>query len=706
MFIINSLFTAPSAEAPSKVMEDSSSALSSSSAEGLPGPSAEDLADGPACEVVDFSSGLPGPSTEDLVADAPADEVGDIAFFGCYQPKLEPKTEPESEPEDAVEELAQEEGDDKAGDDDEDEVEDEEAGDDEDEVEDSEAEEQAPKAKVTLPGKDNDPDEAPTGSAVNKDRHKWTRTLKKVVTVPFSGPKPNGPTFPKLNRPLDYFLQFFSLSLFTFIAKMTSINLVCKGLTDTTDREIRAWFGIRVLMGVVCLRNIDHYWSDKPGLRNELISSTMTRKRFDELSSCLACSDPLTDPVDMPNETTYKQRQDQFNYIRSHPLFYIQKLWDAVKDNCVNKYKCLRELAIDVAMIPYGGFKAWPKKLIMSSKPTRSGFKVYALAESLTGYMANFMIHVPTASPQKYKDIAMKVASTHVDRHHHIFTDRLYTCRDLASELLESQTYLTGAIKTNSARLPVDLSNNPMLNKDNLVHVINIKKTQRGTFYSRQAGQLTYSMWNGSSLLSILSSGHSGFRNKENDYIMKTLQSVPTPPAVIDYYKFMGGVDLSDQLRNYHQINRKARDWWKQILYFLVDICRVNAWISYKHHYEIQDDDSNDDSDDDSNGSDDETTSTKMTHTMFTVSIAEALIGGYSHGRKTKQTAAGPVLIENFDGNHVLEKLTHPLESKYPRMCKMCATEKKKTPRGGPVKTSFGCRGCAVFLCPGFCFSR
>ena len=650
-----------------------------------------------------------------------ADSIDDIEFSDCYQSELEAECQ---------DEVAQEEGDDGGGDTDEDEFEDEvaqEEGDeegagDDEEVEDV-AEDQAPKPKkkrrqrqkrVTLPGKDNDPDEAPPGSAVKKDRHKWTSTLRKVVTVPFSGPKPNGPTFSKLNRPLDYFLQFFSVSLFAFMTHMTRVNLLCKGLVDTSEREIRAWFGIRILMGVVYLRNVDHYWSTQPGLRNELISSTMTRKRFDELSACLACSNPLDDPKLMPNETS-KQRQDKFNYIRSHPLFYIQKLWDTIKDNCVTKYNCLRELAIDEAMIPYKGFKAWAKKFFMPSKPTRSGFKVYALAESLTGYMANFMIHVPTASPQKYKDIAMKVASTHVDHHHHIFTDRLYTCRDLASELLESQTYLTGAIKTNSARLPIDLSNNPKLNQDNLINVKNIKKTQRGTFYTRQAGQLTYSMWNDSSLLSILSSAHSGFRNKEEDFVTRkytadgniqnTPQLVPAPPAVIDYCDNMGGVDLSDQLRSYHQMNRKAQAWWKQLLYFLVDICRVNAWISYKHHYETHEDDDDEDDDSDSS-SDDETTSTKMTHTMFTVSIAEALIGGYSHGRRTKVTKAGPVLLENFDGHHVLEKMTDPKKAKYPRGCRMCATEKRMTPSGAPVKTSFGCIGCGIFLCPGFCFSR
>ena len=125
-----------------------------------------------------------------------ADSINDIEFSDCYQSELEAECQ---------DEVAQEEGDDGGGDTDEDEFEDEvaqEEGDeegagDDEEVEDV-AEDQAPKPKkkrrqrqkrVTLPGKDNDPDEAPPGSAVKKDRHKWTSTLRKVVTVPFSGPR-------------------------------------------------------------------------------------------------------------------------------------------------------------------------------------------------------------------------------------------------------------------------------------------------------------------------------------------------------------------------------------------------------------------------------------------------------------------------------------------------------------------------------------
>jgi hypothetical protein len=260
----------------------------------------------------------------------------------------------------------------------------------------------------------------------------------------------------------------------------------------------------------------------------------------------------------MPSTTT-QEKKNKFMFIRSHPLFYFQTIWDTVLSNCRSKYHCLRELAIDEAMIPYRGFKGWCQKLFMPKQPIHNGFKVYAMAESVSGYLCNFTIHVPTFTPRKMVDVAMEAASTHLDRFHHIFTDKFYTSRNLATQLLQRNTYLTGAIRTNSAQLPIDLSLNVKRNKTNLAAVQNIKKTPRGTFYARQCGQLIYTIWNDSSMLSVLCSAHSGFRTKPTDMVSRRFlkdgakvrerQPVPAPPAVIDYCKSMGGVDLADQLK-------------------------------------------------------------------------------------------------------------------------------------------------------------
>ncbi|KAL9976895.1 hypothetical protein ACROYT_G014236 [Oculina patagonica] len=56
-----------------------------------------------------------------------------------------------------------------------------------------------------------------------------------------------------------------------------------------------------------------------------------------------------------------------------------------------------------------------------------------------------------------------------------------------------------------------------------------------------------------------------------------TIIQIPTVPVVVDYNKNMGGVDLSDQQRQYYAVGRKSRKWWRYLLWFFIDVSIVNA---------------------------------------------------------------------------------------------------------------------------------
>ena len=46
----------------------------------------------------------------------------------------------------------------------------------------------------------------------------------------------------------------------------------------------------------------------------------------------------------------------------------------------------------------------------------------------------------------------------------------------------------------------------------------------------------------------------------------------------------MKGVDLSNQLISYYELNRKTIKWWKRIFFHLLDIAIVNSFIIYKKY--------------------------------------------------------------------------------------------------------------------------
>jgi hypothetical protein len=56
---------------------------------------------------------------------------------------------------------------------------------------------------------------------------------------------------------------------------------------------------------------------------------------------------------------------------------------------------------------------------------------------------------------------------------------------------------------------------------------------------------------------------------------------IPCPQAIINYTKYMGGVDISDQKREYYGVERSSLKWWKFIFHFVINVCAVNSFILY-----------------------------------------------------------------------------------------------------------------------------
>ena len=82
--------------------------------------------------------------------------------------------------------------------------------------------------KFATPAEDANPSRP---SASQNQGSGWTSNLHQVPVHDFTGEdnEPVGPQFRPQRRPVDYFLMFFLLVLFTYIAEMTSIKLLSKG---------------------------------------------------------------------------------------------------------------------------------------------------------------------------------------------------------------------------------------------------------------------------------------------------------------------------------------------------------------------------------------------------------------------------------------------------------------------------------------------
>ncbi|XP_072014994.1 piggyBac transposable element-derived protein 4-like [Amphiura filiformis] len=362
--------------------------------------------------------------------------------------------------------------------------------------------------------------------------------------------------------------------------------------------------------------------------------------------------------------------------MRSDPMYPLKGIWEAVRKSCNRKYNCRQQLAVDEAMIKYKGYRAKVRKFFMQTK-------------SATGFMCNFVcLEWGGEVSVKMVDITLDVTNTHTGVFHHVFTDKLYSSIEVAKRLLSLDTYFMGTIKISSKDWPVDLSSNPQKNP-NHQKVTTMAKTPPGTIYTRQSGQLTAILWKESKTVSLLSTAHQGYRDKDEGFLMRKRKDdgmkkrkstwVNAPPQAVSYTECMGGVDRADQLRAYYTCSRKSQKWWNKILYFLVDICRVNGYICYKQRIKHP-----------------------KSHSTFIMDLAMGFIAGFKEGRaKPHQSLLCVQLVPRRNGpRHQAVRLVE-----WPKACVWCWICNNKTASNNKIKTRSGCLACNVTLCKGPCFT-
>ena len=153
---------------------------------------------------------------------------------------------------------------------------------------------------------------------------KWTHKLTNIAAKNFSGPNP-GSTHqlrPESNQ-IEYFYAILPENVFTLMANSTNAY---KPIYEKTKREksktktwtdlsfnnvhindIKAYIGIRMIMGLNPKPSVDDYWSTNPAFQNALISRTMSRRQFRLIQRYFHVNDPTKDPMRNPNREAGKE---------------------------------------------------------------------------------------------------------------------------------------------------------------------------------------------------------------------------------------------------------------------------------------------------------------------------------------------------------------------------------------------------------------
>lgn len=143
--------------------------------------------------------------------------------------------------------------------------------------------------------------------------------------------------------------------------------------------------------------------------------------------------------------------------------------------------------------------------------------------------------------------------------------------------------------------------------------------------------------------------------------------NVVCPQSVYLYNKYMGGVDRSDQLRQYYGIRQKGRKYYRYIWWFLFDVAVTNAYVLCKNHTSLS------------------VPSVKS----FRVDLAKALIGDYCSRKRAGRPSVTPS-ARRFCEDHFPTR-----GADKPRRCHYCHHHRGKQRH----ETIWHCPSCKVFLC-------
>lgn len=174
------------------------------------------------------------------------------------------------------------------------------------------------------------------------------------------------------------------------------------------------------------------------------------------------------------------------------------------------------------------------------------------------------------------------------------------------------------------------------------------------------------------------------FSPKDTTIVMRknkdgTRQKVSCPRVVAEYNRIMGGVDRFDQLHERYSVGRRSTKWWHRILYYLIDMAIVNAFILRNVSRRI-----------------------KTDQLSFRINLARQLISGFTSKKRRNK----PVVFLANKGAVPDEVRLTGVGSHMPnqlatyRRCRLCSTKVAEK------RTRFICSGCQVPLCIQPCFKK
>ncbi|ROI93623.1 PiggyBac transposable element-derived protein 4 [Anabarilius grahami] len=315
------------------------------------------------------------------------------------------------------------------------------------------------------------------------------------------------------------------------------------------------------------LPKLRDYWRVKSIFHVPYPQKVMSRDRFLSITWNMHMSDPAEDAAN-----DRKKGTDEYDC-----LHRIRPLYDSLRVACKAVYHPERNLSVDESMVATKARISL--KQYIKNKPTKWGIKLFVLCDN-NGYTVDFNIYTGKSSFASGKVLSFHAVMSLVRKD---FLDLditftviiFYTSPVLFQHLYNLGFGACGTIRDTRIGVP-----------NTKVNALT-KKSPRGSIRWIRQGSLLCTKWMDTREVSVCTTLHTAYSGDTVKRVCKsssgyTTLDVPVPTAVKDYNRFMGGVDLSDQLIGSYSSWKKSREWYMTVLHHFIDIAVTNSYLVHK----------------------------------------------------------------------------------------------------------------------------
>jgi len=228
-------------------------------------------------------------------------------------------------------------------------------------------------------------------------------------------------------------------------------------------------------------------------------------------------------------------------------LFKVRPVLDSLVEKWKETYSLGEHISIDEGMQNWKGrlfFRVYTKE-----KTIKYGIKSFLFADSRTGYCWNLDIYHKPRKTWK-ETVQWLLTDRCVGIYHSLFMDNLHNSVELNEFLLDKNVYTVGTFRASRGE-PPEISKPGKMNKNEVI--------------ARDNGKVMVLSWMDKREVKMISTKHDSSTGKVCHKEKGSVKEVTKPKCVIEYNKYMAGVDRVDQMISYYPCTRKTTNWTKKL---------------------------------------------------------------------------------------------------------------------------------------------